>query len=45
MQSLGLFSMEEIGAGKTGEYSDFIPVEYRFIDLSIVNNPVIIKPA
>ena len=39
MQSLGLFSMEEIGPGKTAEYLGFIPVEYRFIDLCIVNNP------
>lgn len=39
LQSLGLFSMEEIGIGKTGEYLSFIPVEYRFIDLCMVNNP------
>jgi len=39
MQCLGLFSREQLSLTRTEEFIGFIPDFYRFIDLSIVNDP------
>lgn len=39
MQCLGLFPKEQVKIGDAGEFLGFIPDIYRFIDLSIINNP------
>lgn len=39
MQCLGLFSSEVPDEDMVREFMEFIPEQYRFVDLSIINNP------